>query len=116
MFSDEINVEYARYEEDLKQFMAEYELAVGTEGNTPEEALAGYAAKVQTAYYAHRATIAEKLAETKNNVEEISAQYSEMGKAFYIFKKVKATASGETRIPVQLSGRQHFTMFRKKCT
>ena len=81
-FKEQTNLSYIQYEEELRQFMAEYEIAVGTEGADGSEAMAEYNAKLAAAYEAHRSTLAEKKEETLAKLNELAAEYSEIGKAF----------------------------------
>ena len=80
---EKINISYTQYEEELKQYMAEYEIAVGTEGVPAEEALAEYSAKLQEAFKAHRLSATECRAASEKKLIEIAEEYTEMGKAFH---------------------------------
>ena len=81
-FKEQINLGYIRYEEEIKQFMAEYEIAVGTEKIDAATAMAEYGAKLGAAYEAHRGELAEQRAATEAKLIEIAEEYSEIGKAF----------------------------------
>ena len=81
-FKEQTNLGYIQYEEELKQFMAEYEIAVGAEGADPQEAMEDYSAKLSAAYEAHRCTLAEEKEAVMAKLNEIAAEYSEIGKAF----------------------------------
>ena len=81
-FKEQINAGYIGYEETLKQFMAEYEVAVGAEGADTEKAMAEYQEKVTAAYEAHRAALAEQKCSAEEKLTQIAAEYSEIGQAF----------------------------------
>lgn len=81
-FIEEINLSYISYEEELKQIMAEYEIAVGTENVPAEDALADYESKLRSAFEEHRAASEENKKNTLNKLIELSEEYAEIGKAF----------------------------------
>ncbi len=93
-FVEEINLSYSRYEEELGQIMAEYEIAVGTEGACAECALADYEAKLNAAFEAHSAVLAEGKETVIGKLIELADEYAEIGMAFRKVGK-KAADSAE---------------------
>ena len=80
---EEINLSYTQYEEELKQIMIEYEVAVGTEGVTAEDALADYENRLRAAADAHRDASEESRAKVESKLVEIAEEYAEIGMAFH---------------------------------
>ena len=72
----------AEAREALKQIMVEYEVAVGTDGIAPEDALTDYTAKLRVAFNAHSAVSAAYKEKTENKLNEIADEYTEISKAF----------------------------------
>ncbi|MCQ2430145.1 MAG: hypothetical protein MJ192_07440 [Clostridia bacterium] len=81
-FKSGVKTSYEHFEEELKQCMVEYELAVGAEGITPENAVSEYCAKVNAAYTAHREEVSVMRDAATAKLDEIADEYSEIGKAF----------------------------------
>ena len=81
-FEEGINLSYAQYEEELKQIMVEYEIAVGTEGTAAEDALTDYENKLRCAFEAHRGTSAANKENTLAKLVEIADEYAQLGMAF----------------------------------
>ncbi len=81
-FKADVRNGYDLFEEELKKCMVEYELAVGTEGRTPEEALSEYGEKVNTAFIGHRAEIESARDAVIEKLAVIADEYFEIGKAF----------------------------------
>lgn len=77
-----INLGYAQYEEEVKQFMTEYEIAVGKGDVSAEDALEQYRAKLQEAFGAHRAGAMEDRKRTEDKLTEIADEYTEISKSF----------------------------------
>ena len=81
-FKADVRSSYDLFEEELKQCMVEYELAVGTQDVTPEDAMSEYSTKVNTVFEAHRAEIDTMREGVKTKLAEIADEYYEIGKAF----------------------------------
>ena len=82
-FIEAINLSYAQYEEELKQIMVEYEVAVGTNGVAPEDALTDYTTKLRIAFDAHNAISATYKEKAENKLNEIADEYAAIGMAFH---------------------------------
>lgn len=78
-FVEKINMSYREYEEELRQIMVQYELAVCTEGVTEENALADYEKKLREAYEAHCSVSAENKENTISKLTEIAEEYARIG-------------------------------------
>ena len=81
-FVEEINLSYVKYEEELKQIMVEYEVAVGTDGITAEDALADFENKLRSAFEVHRSASAENKENTIGKLNEIAEEYADIGMSF----------------------------------
>ncbi len=81
-FVEEINLSYIQYEEELKQIMIEYEIAVGAEGVTAEDALTDYENKLRSAFEVHRIASAESKKAAIAKLIDIADEYAEIGTAF----------------------------------
>lgn len=82
-YVEEINLSYMQYEETVRQFMSDYEIAVGNEGVSAEQALADYEAKLNEAFEAHRASAAECLADTQADIAETADKFAAIAAAFH---------------------------------
>ena len=89
-FVEGINLSYTQYEEELKQIMIEYEIAVGTEGITAEDALSDYENKLRAAFEAHRSTSEENKENAVVKLVEIADEYSQIGMAFRKAEEIPA--------------------------
>ncbi len=72
---ESINQSYGQYEEDLKQLMIEYELAVGNGEASPEEALTVYEEKLRAAFEAHRCASEESRSMAETELTRLFEQY-----------------------------------------
>lgn len=88
-FTETINTGYASYEDELKQYMAEYEMAVGTQDTQPEAAILEYNANVNEAYKAHRAESEKNLNKYLAQLEELAGRYYDIGLAFKVERERK---------------------------
>ena len=95
-FSDSVNVSYVRYEEDLKKFMSEYEIAVSAENAEPVKALSEYETSVQNSYSMHRAEVGMYKSEALEKITDIFKNYSEIGKAFVSAEEEQTDTEAET--------------------
>ena len=100
-FIEEINLSYSQYEEELKQIMVEYEIAVGTEGVAAEDALADYESKLLAAFEAHRSVSDENKENAIAKLCEIADEYAEIGAAFRKIEEVPAEIAEETDLTEQ---------------
>ncbi len=82
-FVEEINLSYSRYEEELKQAMIEYEVAVGAEGADAEAALIDYQSKLSEAFALHRSEAEESKAAAESKLAEIAEEFAVIGMAFH---------------------------------
>ena len=89
-FVEEINLSYVQYEEELKQIMIEYEVAVGTEGASAEEALKDYESKLRSAFEVHSTASTESKEDTIAKLIEIADEYAQIGSAFRTVEKKPA--------------------------
>lgn len=92
VFVEEISVSYAKFEEELKQYMTEYEIAVGTEGVSAEDALSDYEAKLRAAFEAHRSCAAESRSEAESKLAGIAEEYLKIGSAFHKAEEAEVEA------------------------
>lgn len=92
VFVEEISVSYLKFEEELKQYMTEYEIAVGTEGVSAEDALNDYEAKLRAAFEAHRTSAAESRSEAESKLAEIAEEYLTIGSAFHKAEEAEVEA------------------------
>lgn len=81
-FVEEINLTYAQYEDEIKQIMIEYEIAVGAEGVTAEDALKDYENKLRSAFEEHSGVSAGNKEKTVSKLVEIAEEYAQIGMAF----------------------------------
>ena len=81
-YVEEINLSYTQYEEELKQIMIEYEIAVGSEGVSADAALTDYESKLRSAFEAHRSGSAENKERTVSKLIEITDEYAQIGTSF----------------------------------
>ena len=91
-FKDQTDIAYAAYEEELKQIMTEYELAVGTDEADADEALAAFTEKIAAAFDAHRDEAAKERAEAEIDMADLAVEYAELCKAFMKMSEAKAPA------------------------
>ncbi len=96
MFVEEVNLSYIQYEEELKQIMIEYEIAVGTEGVAAEDALTDYENKLRSAFEAHNSAAAENKENTIAGLCEIAGKYTQIGTAF---RKAEESSEGSDADP-----------------
>lgn len=81
-FVEEISLSYLGYEEQVRQLMADYEIAVGTEGASAELALAEYETKLAASFEAHRASAAESLEKAQLALSELTNDALAIAAAF----------------------------------
>ncbi len=81
-FTEAIDQSYVQFEEELRQIMVGYEVAVGAEDVDGEEALKDYEAKLRSAYEAHCLASAEAKDETVAVLIGIADEYAQIGAAF----------------------------------
>ena len=94
-FVEEINLGYIQYEEELKQIMAEYEIAVGTEGISAEDALTDYENKLRAAFEEHSSASAENKENAIVKLIEIADEYAQIGMAFRKVEEAPAEPAAE---------------------
>ena len=90
------NQSYTQYEEELRQFMIEYEIAVGTEGVPAEDALTDYENKLRSAFEVHRSTSADNKDAAIAKLIEIVDKYVEIGTAFRKDEENPAESAAES--------------------
>ncbi len=100
-YVEEINLSYVQYEAELRQIMIEYEIAVGTEGVSVEEALADYENKLRSAFEVHRNAAVENKANTIEKLAEIADEYAQIGTAFRKAEETSADTVEEADTPEQ---------------
>ncbi len=83
LFEEKTNTSYEQFEEELKQYMAEYELSVRNGGVSDENALAVYTEKVRAAFDSHRISASVYREETEKALKEIFDEYVEISAAFH---------------------------------
>lgn len=94
-YVEEINLGYIQYEEELKQIMAEYEIAVGTEGISAEDALTDYENKLRAAFEEHSSASAENKENAIVKLIEIADEYAQIGMAFRKVEEAPAEPAAE---------------------
>lgn len=103
ILTDEINRGYSQYEENLKQYMAEYEIAVGTEGESVDDALTEYTAKLQDAFEAHRLSLSDCRSQIKGRLVEIANEYLNIARSFHKIKETAAESDAEAVVEAEPS-------------
>ena len=100
-FVEEINLSYIQVEEELKQIMMQYEIAVGTEGVAAEDALMDYENKLRSAFEVHRSASAESKENTMARLNEIADEYAQIGTAFLKAEEISAEPAAESDLSEQ---------------
>lgn len=93
-FKGEVSLSYDRYEEELKQFMTEYEVEVSAENGNPDDALTAYGEKLGAAFEAHRAEVEVQRAAAEGKLAEIAGKYYEIGLVFHKDESAEAETAG----------------------
>ena len=88
-YLEQINLNYARYEDSVKQIMAEYEIAVGMQDASSENAIADYENNLQSAFLAHRSASDEDRDAAIRDLVETADKYSAIAA---VFRKTADTA------------------------
>ncbi len=81
-FVEEINLAYAKLEEEFKQIMIEYEIAVGAEEVDAGEALGDYESKLRAAFALHVEETDRAKAEAEAKLAELAEEYAEIARVF----------------------------------